>query len=904
MLFGWQPSRSDMRREMIKHAALSLSMLALCAGMQACQQKDQVSAAPPASKPSAVPEREPAEIVAAFRRIIVLVDDEATLDATAKERVPVIGKMIFQQNHERLDALGEQLLAEIQAPGEPARLIRFLTDIESNPEYRDADKLAFIDVFDDIADALRRPGIAEPRAKLLPRVEEDIKALREILKLYDKELEKIFARIETRGMPVRREAWSSYVAYLKSKYSAQAILKDYENAIPAAGTRGAAKRDPKLEVFGTELPPKTVVLTFDDGPHARHTDRILAILKQYKVASAVFFEVGKNLGSIQADGSIRLGKGAAASKRMVEAGHIAANHSFSHAVLTKLDEKGYTSEIEDTSRLLQEVSAKPPSMFRAPYGERNNAIIDLVMLDQMKSVMWNVDSLDWADPVPASIANRVLEVLRKEGRGIILFHDIHSRTVEALPLLLETLQAEGYRFASWNGERFAVAASRADAPAEARPEPAAAQAPPAIYRESWAVVIGIDDYAHWPKLRYAVNDANGMRDLLINRFRFKPENIFSLSNQDATREHILSLLGDKLANPELVKRDDRVFVFYAGHGTTRKLPSGRDLGYIVPVDADVSNFQGQSISMTNFQDIAEAIPSKHLFFVMDSCYSGLGLTRGGGSQNYLKEMTRRTARQMFTAGGADQEVADGGPNGHSIFTWTLMQALEGKGDLNADGYITASELASYVGPVVSSLSRQTPAYGNLPGSEGGEFVFELKHENEFLSEASPQLSDAAIKLNGEVDKLRDENVKLQKQLADAQASLQKLEGVAKPPAAEKRQTALSGNDRGIAYFKEKRYQEALDEFVAAARIEPANAQIANNAGFASFRLGKISEAEQWYGKTIELDPKRAVAYLNLGDAYYQTDKKADAAKAYEKFLALQPGATRAAELRQRIAASR
>jgi uncharacterized caspase-like protein len=418
------------------------------------------------------------------------------------------------------------------------------------------------------------------------------------------------------------------------------------------------------------------------------------------------------------------------------------------------------------------------------------------------------------------------------------------------------------------------------------------------------VVIGIDDYAHWPKLRYAVNDANGMRDLLINRFRFKPENIFSLSNQDATREHILSLLGDKLANPELVKRDDRVFVFYAGHGTTRKLPSGRDLGYIVPVDADVTNFQGQSISMTNFQDIAEAIPSKHLFFVMDSCYSGLGLTRGGGSQNYLKEMTRRTARQMFTAGGADQEVADGGPNGHSIFTWTLMQALEGKGDLNADGYITASELASYVGPVVSSLSRQTPAYGNLPGSEGGEFVFELKHENEFLSEASPQLSDAAIKLNGEVDKLRDENVKLQKQLADAQASLQKLEGVAKPPAAEKKQTALTGNDRGIAYFKEKRYQEALDEFVAAAKIEPANAQIANNAGFASFRLGKITEAEQWYSKTIELDPKRAVAFLNLGDAYYQRDKQAEAAKAYEKFLALQPGASRAAELKQRIAAAR
>ena len=93
-------------------------------------------------------------------------------------------------------------------------------------------------------------------------------------------------------------------------------------------------------------------------------------------------------------------------------------------------------------------------------------------------------------------------------------------------------------------------------------------------------------------------------------------------------------------------------------------------------------------------------------------------------------------------------------------------------------------------------------------------------------------------------------------------------------------------------------------FVAAAKIESANAQIANNAGFASFGLRKITEAEQWYSKTIELDPKRAVAFLNLGDAYYRTDKKAEAAKAYEKFLALQRGASRAAELKQRIAAAR
>src|SRR5271156_934808 len=228
----------------------------------------------------------------------------------------------------------------------------------------------------------------------------------------------------------------------------------------------------------------------------------------------------------------------------------------------------------------------------------------------------------------------------------------------------------------------------------------------------------------------------------------------------------------------MVKHDDRVFVFFAGHGATRRLPSGRDLGYIIPVDAGASNYEAQAISMTNFQDISEAIPAKHLLFVMDSCYSGLALTRGGNappSQNYLNEISRREARQMFTAGGADQQVADNGPNGHSVFTWTLLQGLDGRADLNGDGVITATELAAYVAPAVSALSHQTPTFGNLPGTEGGDFIFNLNHETEFLNGDSPQLDDQGIKVNAELDKLRSQmheeerkNEDLRKQLETAQ----------------------------------------------------------------------------------------------------------------------------------------
>jgi len=235
------------------------------------------------------------------------------------------------------------------------------------------------------------------------------------------------------------------------------------------------------------------------------------------------------------------------------------------------------------------------------------------------------------------------------------------------------------------------------------PETAAAAPAPTVppYRESWAAIIAIDDYSNWPQLRYASNDALALKDLLIQKYNFKPDHIFTLLNKEASRQNILSLLGDKLANPDLVQREDRVLVFYAGHGATRRLASGRELGYIIPVDADLTNYEGSAISMTNFQDISEAIPAKHVLFIMDSCYSGLALLRGGSplpAQNYLNEMAHREARQMFTAGGADQQVADSGPNGHSVFTWTLLQGLDGLADLNGDGVITATELAAYVAP--------------------------------------------------------------------------------------------------------------------------------------------------------------------------------------------------------------
>ena len=330
-------------------------------------------------------------------------------------------------------------------------------------------------------------------------------------------------------------------------------------------------------------------------------------------------------------------------------------------------------------------------------------------------------------------------------------------------------------------------------------------------------------------------------------------------------------------------------------------------GQNTKVLAAIEAHRMKSVIMTNFQDISESIAAKHVFFVMDSCYSGLAITRGQTVNNYIREMSKRVARQMLTAGGANEEVSDNGPNGHSVFTWTILQGLEGRADLNSDGYISAAELASYVGPGVSALSHQTPAFGNLPGSEGGEFIFELRSEAEALSDLSTQLDQEAIRLNAELDRIRKEvaaktarNQELKNQLAAAKSEQGKIASAVMAPAkvADTPAYHLNVGDR---LFKEKRYNEALEEFLAAARMEPQNALALNNVGYLYYRLGKYDDAISWYQKTIQVDPRRAIAYANLGDLYYKLDRISDARPIYEKYLELDPNNRYGSTVQSRLA---
>lgn len=845
-------------------------------------------------------------VLAAYRQIIVLFADEKTMAANERALANQVGQGLFHDNRARVVDL-EAKLEALTAAGSPQRfeaVAAMLDYVESDPGLFDADRLAFRELLRSLqADVGRDSSL--PAIKLHKRIGEDLDALAEIERNYEKEIRLVFGRFETRAIDLKRERWEDYLASLKKLYSREKILKDYGVVLPYPAPKEVSrkgKNEDEGEVFGNSLPPKTIVLTFDDGPHGAYTAEIAAILKQYS-APAIFFQVGSNLGTVAADGKPKLNaKTAEVSRKLLEAGHTLANHSMTHAQLSKRSGDALKTEILGTDTLLQAVDARRSPLFRFPYGARNEEGLDLLAAAHLRSIMWNIDSLDWADPVPSSIADRVLQTVAKEGRGIVLFHDIHERTVKALPAILSRLVAEGYQFAGWDGTGFTVAKGGA----------APTAAPVAInpgYRDSWAIVIGIDDYAKWPKLQYATRDAQAVRETLIQKFGFATDHVVSLVNKEATRTGILAAFHDKLAHSGMQK-GDRLFVFFAGHGATRQLSSGRDLGYIVPVDSDPNQLATDAIPMTELQNIAESLTAKHVFFVMDACYSGLGLTRGGGPGNFLRDNAKRLGRQMLTAGGADQLVADGGPNGHSVFTWAFLQGLSGKGDLNGDGIITATELAAYVAPAVAAVSRQTPAFGSLPGSEGGDFVFELPVADEFLSGQTAQLSGDAIALNSKLDATRpalpvgDEKpaatpASTTVVVKDLQGGEQKIVTPLAVPSST-RQLAQRANDRGLQLFKEKRYPEAEAQFTEALKQRPDFALAANNLGFVYYKQDKFAEAARWFENTVKMDPSRAVAYLNLGDAYAKAGQADKAKKAFSTYVELAPNGSGAGYARQQI----
>ncbi|GAA3676774.1 hypothetical protein GCM10022224_046250 [Nonomuraea antimicrobica] len=177
---------------------------------------------------------------------------------------------------------------------------------------------------------------------------------------------------------------------------------------------------------------KCVALTFDDGP-GEHTWRLLDMLSVRDV-KATFFVVGQ---MVAAD------KGGHTVRRIVDDGHEIGNHSWSHPALTGLSHEALRRELEHTEEIVQRLTGVRMRVMRPPYGATNEEVAAETRREGLAQIMWNVDTMDWRDRVSSVVARRAGSA--KPG-SIILLHDIHRSTVDAVPEMLDTLGRKGYTF--------------------------------------------------------------------------------------------------------------------------------------------------------------------------------------------------------------------------------------------------------------------------------------------------------------------------------------------------------------------------------------------------------------------------------------------------------------------------
>ena len=243
------------------------------------------------------------------------------------------------------------------------------------------------------------------------------------------------------------------------------------------------------------------------------------------------------------------------------------------------------------------------------------------------------------------------------------------------------------------------------------------------YEKSYAVVIGINKYRNMDQkewLSFAVNDAKEMEKYLHNDASF--DYIISLYDSAATEEAIKdSIIGlkNKLTKKnDNEKTDDRIVIYFSGHGGTL----GGTTGYLIPYEGTINKPHTHGISISWLtEEVKQVIPAKHILFIFDNCYSGLGFKDKGSSKRWARTLAENPSIRLLTAGTSQQTVIEVTKLKQSLYTFHLLKGLRGQADHDSNQVITISELHSYVHNMVSKEAideykkRQTPQIYPITG---------------------------------------------------------------------------------------------------------------------------------------------------------------------------------------------
>src|SRR2546423_7272306 len=231
-------------------------------------------------------------------------------------------------------------------------------------------------------------------------------------------------------------ALQALVLLLAQASSAQepkpALPAENPSAAPAKSKAPPTPAEPAITFNSVHVEGPFIALTFDDGPNAALTPKLLDLLAARHL-KATFFVVGQNA----ADHPDTL-------KRAVREGHEIANHSWSHPNLGKMSDEAVRRELQKTDDAITAAIGKRPTLLRPPYGSITAHQKKWIHEEfGYRIIIWDVDPLDWKRPGPSVVTARILK--ETKAGSIVLSHDIHPPTIEAMPATFDQLMKKGFK---------------------------------------------------------------------------------------------------------------------------------------------------------------------------------------------------------------------------------------------------------------------------------------------------------------------------------------------------------------------------------------------------------------------------------------------------------------------------
>lgn len=185
-----------------------------------------------------------------------------------------------------------------------------------------------------------------------------------------------------------------------------------------------------IPIYYVDTDKKVCSISFDAAWGNEQTDTLLKILDEHKVKTT-FFLVGDWVEKFPDS-----------VKEIDKRGHDIGNHSDTHAHMTQIESAELAKEFKDCNKKITAITKKNVTLFRPPYGEYDNSVVQKCNDEKMYCVQWNIDSLDWLDPTPEDMVQRIEQKLCPG--SIILLHNGAKNTPQALPLIIKAIKAQGY----------------------------------------------------------------------------------------------------------------------------------------------------------------------------------------------------------------------------------------------------------------------------------------------------------------------------------------------------------------------------------------------------------------------------------------------------------------------------